>query len=186
LIKKSEPKSKNDSELKLNLLDLERQIEMLQNEMKLLSFKRMNYEENAAILRKKFDELRARRSNLIHKLNTEQIKWETRDDVNAQDLKTELLGKLPTILIKRDYFKTNEDLVNFAKKKLTVKLTTWQKKSRAEIIGLIIETVFSLKSDKIKEFYEAATAIKKREDEGKIGNIFLEWEKVIKNLKLRH
>jgi len=49
-----------------------------------------------------------------------------------------LVGVLPKLFTDVKLFPTNEDIVEFAQSILTINLTRWEKKSRYELIGLIV------------------------------------------------
>jgi hypothetical protein len=57
------------------------------------------------------------------------------------DKKTELIGTLPSVLIDKNKFPTNESIVKLAEKSLNLKITNWKKKSRNEIIGILIAKI---------------------------------------------
>ncbi len=57
------------------------------------------------------------------------------------DKKIELIGILPSILINKNKFPTNESIVKLAEKSLNLKIPNWNKKSRNEIIGIVIAKI---------------------------------------------
>lgn len=57
------------------------------------------------------------------------------------DKKIELIGILPSILINKNKFPTNESIVKLAEKSLNLKIPNWKKKSRNEIIGIVIAKI---------------------------------------------
>lgn len=150
------------TEFRMTLLELEKRLRLLEDQIRIF---------------------RLERNRLAHRLpESTTVSSEKR----TEELKTQLLGRLTTLLLRKDYFAANKDLVDFARNHLTIKIPRWQRQSRSEILGIIIENVYSLESDKIRQFYDTASAIKKKEEtSGKIGNIFLEWEKTIRQLKFR-
>lgn len=62
---------------------------------------------------------------------------------------SELIGILPAILKDQEIFETNQQLVRFANEVLSLQITRWEKRSRNEIIGLIICEVEEANSDRI-------------------------------------
>jgi len=59
----------------------------------------------------------------------------------AEDKKTELIGTLPSVLIDKNKFPTNESIVKLAERSLGLKISNWKKKSRNEIIGILIAKI---------------------------------------------
>lgn len=73
-------------------------------------------------------------SKLAKQLNV-FLASETKDaDLNV----TQLIGVLPSLLTDTKIFKTNRELVEFSEEVIDVDITNWTKKSRNEIIGIII------------------------------------------------
>ena len=66
--------------------------------------------------------------------------------VNSQDIISEqsvpnisaLVGCLPNLFLDLDLFKTNADIAEFADAVLKIKISRFEKKSRFEIIGIVV------------------------------------------------
>lgn len=92
----------------------------------------------------------------------------TNEKRNINERKIELIGILPSILVDKQKFPTNKDLIKFAEESLNFPFPKGNK-SRSEIIGIIIDEI-SRKSDKdielflkaLKEFLEENSKEKKR------------------------
>jgi len=83
-------------------------------------------------------------------------------------LEKRFIGVLPSLLKDNEIFNTNEELVDFALNVLSLKLTRWQKKSRAEIIGLIICDVEDANIERLDTLAAWFDEILKNRDEVKI------------------
>lgn len=73
----------------------------------------------------------------------------------TKDRKTELVGILPSILIDKNKFPNNEDIVKLAEKSLNFKPPNWKKKSRTEIIGIIINKITTEEEQELELFFSA-------------------------------
>lgn len=71
------------------------------------------------------------------------------------DEKTELIGILPSFLVDRDKFPSNDDIVKLAEQSLNMQIPRWQKKSRDEIIGILISNINSKKDYELDFFRNA-------------------------------
>jgi len=103
----------------------------------------------------------------------------------GEDIRNDLLGRLTTLLIKPKFFPSNSELVYFSQQHLGIKVPNWQKRSRREIIGVIIEEVYTLPPLKIEKFYRAASKIQEKATKGDIDDFFGAWQSIISSLKLR-
>ena len=88
----------------------------------------------------------------------------------TMDKKTELIGTLPSILIDRNKFPTNESIVKLVEKSLNLKIPSWKKKSRNELLGIIIAKIAEKDISKLdlfikawKKFIEEKKEIKKEQ-----------------------
>lgn len=79
-----------------------------------------------------------------------------------------LIGILPTLLVDNMLFKTNKELYDFSNEMLGFEIKNWHKRSRNEMIGVIICEVE--KSDKVKDkvFANLLTHIKNNKEKIKI------------------
>lgn len=62
----------------------------------------------------------------------------------------ELIGVLPSLLKDNDIFQNNSQLVQFAQEVLAMNIPRWEKRSRNEIIGLIICEVEDVNKERLK------------------------------------
>lgn len=65
-----------------------------------------------------------------------------------------LIGTLPFILVDKNKFPTNNDIVKFAECSLKLEIPNWEKKSREEIIGRIISQIAAQNESELKDFFE--------------------------------
>ncbi len=70
-----------------------------------------------------------------------------------------LVGVLPKVFGNADLFRTNEDLVSFARSAMKLKMTRWQKKSREELIGQIVCAAYQLNDRKLDRLVRALSRI---------------------------
>lgn len=73
-------------------------------------------------------------SELLHMLRKNMISKSSNDD----GLVYNLIGVLPTLLKDETIFSSNSSLVQFAQEVLSLNMPRWEKRSRNELIGLII------------------------------------------------
>lgn len=70
-----------------------------------------------------------------------------------------LVGVLPTIFSDEQYFPTNEDLVDFSSQALSLPVSRWEKRSRYELIGLIVCETVKLNDDRLARLVDALSRI---------------------------
>jgi len=105
---------------------------------------------------------------LVRKELFELIKTNRTKSINEK--KIELIGILPSILVDKQKFPTNKDLIKFAEKSLNFYFPKGNK-SRSEIVGIIIDEI-SRKSDKdIELFLKALKEFLKNNNEKKQSNV---------------
>ena len=85
----------------------------------------------------------------------------------TMDKKTELIGTLPSILIDRNKFPTNESIVKLVEKSLNLKIPSWKKKSRNELIGVIIAKIAEKDVSELNLFIKAWKEFTEEKDETK-------------------
>jgi hypothetical protein len=78
-----------------------------------------------------------------------------KDSVNKLDKKTELIGILPYVLIDKNKFPANEDIVRLANKSLNLEISRWEKRSRDELIGIIIAKIALKDENELEKFFAA-------------------------------
>jgi len=71
------------------------------------------------------------------------------------NIKKELIGSLPSILIDKKKFPTNESIVKLAEKSLGINILNWKKRSRNEIIGVLISELANKRPEELYLFREA-------------------------------
>ncbi|NIA11888.1 MAG: hypothetical protein GWP10_19720 [Nitrospiraceae bacterium] len=71
------------------------------------------------------------------------------------DKKTELIGILPSILIDKNKFSNNEDIVKLAENSLNLVIPSWRKKSRNEIIGILMAKIATKEERELELFFSA-------------------------------
>lgn len=70
-----------------------------------------------------------------------------------------LVGALPTVFSDDRYFPTNEDLAEFASQALNLPVPRWEKRSRYELIGLIVCETVKLNDDRLARLVNALSRI---------------------------
>ncbi|BDF69484.1 hypothetical protein CE91St41_04630 [Oscillospiraceae bacterium] len=78
-----------------------------------------------------------------------------------------LIGVLPALLKDEGVFTTNSSLVQFAKEVLSLNISRWEKRSRFEIIGLIICNVEEVNADKLEALIQVSLELLKNKDKVK-------------------
>ena len=80
-----------------------------------------------------------------------------RKEVTILDSSTdELLGVLPVILLDSKKFPSTKEILKFAEKCLNIKIKNyWQKRSRAEVVGIIINEVYEQSPEQFNNFLKA-------------------------------
>jgi len=72
-----------------------------------------------------------------------------------RDKKTKLIGILPSILMDKNKFSNNEDIVKLAENSLNLRIPGWRKKSRNEIIGIVIAKIATKEERELELFFSA-------------------------------
>ena len=73
---------------------------------------------------------------------------------SIQEKKIKLIGTLPYVLMDKSKFPTNESIVKFAKESLGMNISTWQKRGREEMIGLVISKIAYDQENKFEQFMD--------------------------------
>ncbi len=103
----------------------------------------------------------------------------------GEQAKNEIIGGLPKVFLSKKYFPKNLDIDAFARRHLSIHIPQPHKKSRPELIGIVITKVAELKPEELNSFNKVLKEVLARVDEGKVDDFFLEWEKAIHNLKFK-
>jgi hypothetical protein len=106
----------------------------------------------------------------------------TKDD--QEDAKRLLIGELPTVLLSRKLFPGNNLLIEFAQKSLNLPITIARKRSRREIIGIIITEVEKRDLPQINTFRRTLDIVLKKEPEN-TRDFFDFWDKTIRSMQIR-
>lgn len=101
----------------------------------------------------------------------------------------DLIGVLPSLLKDNEIFQNNSQLVQFAQEVLEINIPRWEKKSRNEIIGLIICEVEDVNKERLNILTQWAANILSNKSQVKdmqskaktLGNIF-SWNETIQKL----
>jgi hypothetical protein len=101
----------------------------------------------------------------------------------TEDSRTQLIGKLPMILLSTEYFPDNETLIGFSEKSLGLAMPKGHR-SKKEIMGIIITEVVRLRPQKIEEFSRIIDQVMGKKPKGK-KSFFEEWDKAIKEMRFR-
>lgn len=96
-----------------------------------------------------------------------------------------LIGSIPFILLDKNVFAKNMDVVEFAEK-IGIHIAYGEKKKLSEIVGRIIEAIAEFPPSKISQLNIAISKLKttsksKKKDKA---SFFKEWDNVIKNIEL--
>jgi hypothetical protein len=83
------------------------------------------------------------------------ISSDERNDVVRDDRKTELIGMLPYVLIDKNKFPSNSDIVRLAMNSLDLEISRGEKRSRDELIGILISKIAMKKEADLEKFFNA-------------------------------
>ncbi|WP_277015646.1 hypothetical protein [Flavobacterium lindanitolerans] len=100
------------------------------------------------------------RNSLLHENNTTVPK--KYNSINPN--KNFLIGILPNLFQDPDLFKTNSDLIEFASFVLNISISRAEKRSRYELIGLIVCEVRNLNDYNLNVLVEALATLTNNED----------------------
>jgi len=71
------------------------------------------------------------------------------------DSKTELIGILPSAFMDKNKFPTNEDIARLARSSLNLLISRWDKRSREELVGIVIAEIALKNEIELEKFFEA-------------------------------
>lgn len=94
-----------------------------------------------------------------------------------------LIGELPTVLLSQKFFPDNQSLGEFSKRSLNLNISASRKRSRREIIGIIITEVAKLEPRKLESFRRALNIVLKKKPKGRT-DFFDFWEKTIRSMSI--
>ena len=95
-----------------------------------------------------------------------------------------LIGSIPFILLDKNIFNKNMDVVEFAER-IGISISGGEKKKIDEIVGRIIVAIKEFQPSKISQLNHAITELKsnsKSNSKKDKNSFFEEWDKVIKNI----
>lgn len=81
------------------------------------------------------DEKKQIEKNIKKIRNELSISNESKDNKNS---KRSMIGFLPSLLQDKEFFKSNQDIIDFSNEVLSIPITAARKRSRNELIGLIV------------------------------------------------
>ena len=100
-----------------------------------------------------------------------------------------LVGALPTIFTDEKYFPANEDLAEFASEALNLSIPRWEKRSRFELVGIIVCETVKLNDEKLTRLVDALLHI--TSEEANAQAVFqsrkknkLSWNEIIQKLSV--
>lgn len=125
--------------------------------------------------------LKGFRNALVHGISNDN------DDRSADEYN--LIGVLPSLLKDGEIFQTNSQLVQFADEVLALQIPRWEKKSRNEIIGLIVCEVEDVNKERLnvlvkwtRNILNNKSVVKNMQSDAKTtGNMF-SWNETIQKL----
>jgi hypothetical protein len=100
-----------------------------------------------------------------------------------EDAKKLLIGELPTVLLSTEFFPSNKHLIEFANKSLNLPISLSRKRSRREIIGIIITEVEKLDLRKIEAFRKTLGIVLEKKPKSST-DFFDFWEKTIRSMPI--
>lgn len=102
-------------------------------------------------------------SNLDFRVLEQGVTFGTKAGVSSSASKNQnihyLVGTLPIIFNNPRYFPTNEDIVEFANMALRLDIARWEKRSRYELIGLIVCETARIDDQGLGQLVEALTRV---------------------------
>lgn len=98
----------------------------------------------------RMDEYIIARNELINLIHPSDSSF-SNNDVN-ENVITELIGILPSLLIDKKKFPSNKDLVRFSEHSFNVIVPSWEKKKREEIIGRIVYMIAEKSPFELQKF----------------------------------
>lgn len=94
-----------------------------------------------------------------------------------------LIGELPVVLLSKKFFPDNRSLIEFAQTSLNLPISLTRKRSRREIIGVIITEVAKLDLNKIRAFRETLSVVLQKQPKSRT-DFFDFWEKTIRSMPI--
>jgi hypothetical protein len=145
------------------------------------SLKSKDIKESISYLKDSYAYKKIYRNELAHNSKLYNIYRIQNDEQNL------LIGILPRLLQDKYLFEKNTDLASFAEEVLSVKVTRSEKRSRYEIIGMIVSEVAFMKESKIYDLLNVIIeisdpVIKDKIIDYKFNSKNFEWNNIIRQL----
>lgn len=101
-----------------------------------------------------FDEYVIARNELVSLVHKASSDLSNLRKNNNENILTELIGILPSLLIDKQKFPSNKDLVRFSEHSFNIIVPSWEKKKREEIIGRVVYMIANKSPLELKKFTE--------------------------------
>jgi hypothetical protein len=121
---------------------------------------------------------------LLDEMNITYAKMEIKQK-NALDIKDNIIGKLPRLLLSDQHFPTNADRAQFASKYLNIEISYPEKKSKKDIIGRIVVEIEGLNEKELLKLNDILNLTTDKMSKKKESSFFVQWEKAISELNIR-
>lgn len=121
-------------------------------------------------------------------------------DDNSRDLLLEhvpknpnsrlLIGILPQLLADQKLFPANQDIERFARQLFSISISRWEKRSRYEMIGMLVMQVHELPDSKLTSLVRALTSLLNRDEaienlRRDVSRVGFSWNEAIRQLASR-
>jgi hypothetical protein len=80
---------------------------------------------------------------------------ESENDKTNKNIKTDLIGIIPSVLLDEKNFPTIESIAKFAEKSMNIELMFWDKRKKAEVIGRLITEINKKNEEELILFWNA-------------------------------
>jgi len=121
--------------------------------------------------------------NILREITVEKHKENNSRNTNVN----ELVGVLPFLFQDKELFKYNKDIIEFAENLFKIKITRQNKRTRYELIGLIVTEVTTLNKENLNKLIRALSLITNdisvlKEIKNAKKDINFNWNQAISNL----
>lgn len=128
-------------------------------------------------INKNINNLKSLLDELEHRQYYEKI-----EQRNIQNVKDNLIGKLPRKLLSLD---KNSEILEFSQRYLGIDIPHFHKKSKPELIGHIVVNIENLTEDKLTKFNDAINLVTGKREKKNGKSFFLQWAQAIKEIELK-
>ena len=99
-----------------------------------------------------------------------------------------LVGSMPLVLADVELFPTNEDIAKFAREALQISITRWEKRSRYELIGMLVMQSINASHERLQEVGNLLDRISEESDsmttiKQNVRQTGFSWNEAIRSLK---